>query len=230
MKKAQFIFVITLIGFLVFINGCEKNSADKDDETTVTDKDGNVYNTIKIGDQIWMAENLEVTHYRNGDEIPEFSTCTDWCNRTTGAYCDHALNNDDTIRYGRLYNWYAVDDSRKLAPEGWHIPGSDEWQTLIDYLGGKSVAGGKLKEKGTAHWRSPNTGATDEIGFTALPSGALTCAVYVGFGTQANFWTSTEDSIKSDFAWSRYMGYYYKNINSESYNKLLGYSVRCVKD
>ena len=149
---------------------------------TVTDIDGNTYQTVKIGDQWWMAENLKVTCYRNGDAIPNITDGTTWASLSTGAYCEYNNDINNVATYGRLYNWYAVTDSRNIAPAGWHVPSDAEWKQLEMYLGmSQSEAdatgwrgtdeGGKLKEVGTMHWNSPNTGATNESGFTALPGG-----------------------------------------------------------
>ena len=110
---------------------------------TVTDIDGNLYYTVKIGEQWWMLENLRVTHYRNGDAIPNVTDDAEWEGLSTGAYCDYDNDPANVATYGRLYNWYAVGDSRNIAPAGWHVPSDDEWQTLVDYLGGSSVAGGE---------------------------------------------------------------------------------------
>ena len=125
--------------------------------STVTDIDGNVYQTVTIGTQEWMAENLKVTHYRNGDPIQLVTDDSSWSNLSTGAYCDYDNDGDNVAVYGRLYNWFAVNDSRAIAPAGWHVATAADWQTLIDILGGDAVAGGKMKEAGTAHWLAPNT-------------------------------------------------------------------------
>ena len=134
---------------------------------TFTDIDGNVYHAVVIGTQTWMVENLKTTKYSNGDPIPTAVTSL-----TPGAYC---MYNNDAVTYkadyGALYNWYAVADSRNIAPAGWHVPTKTDWTTLTDYLGGESVASGKLKENGSSHWLTPNTGATNSSGFTALPGG-----------------------------------------------------------
>ena len=196
------------------------------------DIDGNIYETVIIGDQDWMAENLKVTHYRNGDTIPNVTDNSNWANLSTGAYCyyDNDANNADT--YGALYNWYAVeeDDTRGLAPEGWRVPTDDEWQTLVDYLGGSSVAGGKMKEAGTAHWNSPNTGATNESGFTGLPGGYR--GSYTGYfydlGNYGYFWSATEDSTST--AWNRILSYNNPAVSRYYFNKQGGFSVRCVRD
>jgi len=198
---------------------------------TITDIDGNVYRIIKIGTQWWMAENLKVTHYRNGDAIPNVTDDTEWAGLTTGAYCYYENSSSYAADYGALYNWYAVKDSRNIAPEGWHVPSEAEWQTLTDYLGGYNVAGGKLKETGTDHWLSPNTGATNESGFTALPAGW--CSPYYGdfsnMGYKAVFWSATEDD--SSTAWCRGLGYSDAVVSPlHLAHKQAGFSVRCVMD
>lgn len=207
----------------------------------VTDIDGNTYQTVKIGDQWWMAENLKVTHYRNGDAIPNVTDNTEWENLTTGAYCNYNNNSSNAATYGRLYNWYAVSDSRQIAPAGWHIPSDAEWKTLEMYLGmSQSEAdgsvrwrgtdeGGKLKETGTSHWRSPNTGATNESGFSALPGGyRLYWGTYFIMGGNAAFWSSTE--YDSYGAWFRGLSYDKSDVYRRSYGKEYGFSVRCVRD
>jgi len=204
-------------------------SGNGDSTGTVTDIDDNIYQTIKIGDQWWMAENLKVTHYRNGDSIPNVTNNYDWDHLTTGAFCNY--NNDEGIVavYGRLYNWFAGVDSRDLAPTGWHMPSDDEWQVLADYLGGDSTAGGKMKEVGTTHWVYPNTGATNESGFTALPGlGRQWLGSFYGMGYGASFWTSTE--YTTDGAIHFYLFNDAEGIYNGSINKQYGYSVRCVRD
>ena len=137
----------------------------------VFDIDGNGYDTVVIGTQTWLVQNLRVTHLNNGVSIPNITNSTLWKNSTTPALCYY---NNDSVSYaaiyGALYNWYAVN-TNNLCPTNWHVPSYSEWETLITYLGGASVAGGKLKEVGTTHWTSPNTGATNSSGFTALPNG-----------------------------------------------------------
>ena len=195
----------------------------------VKDFDGNVYNTIKIGTQIWMAENLKVTHYRNGSLIPCVLNSGTWAGLTTGAYCDY--NNDLTKgqTYGKLYNWFAVNDSRNIAPIGWHVASYAEWETLINFLGGVNVAGGKLKETGFTHWTSPNTGASNETGFAAIPGGQRDdIGNYLNIGNSAFWWTSTE-------LVTSWPGYASMTNNSGSISEDFirvgnGLSVRCVKD
>ena len=200
-------------------------------ELTVTDIDGNVYSTVTIGTQVWLAENLKVTHYRNGEPIPKVTDNTEWSNLITGAYCnyDNDANNADT--YGSLYNWYAVNDSRNIAPTGWHVPTDEEWQTLVDYLGGDDIAGGKMKETGTTHWNSPNEGATNESGFSALPGGyRYGNGNYYSMGGNASFWSSTEYDSDSNYAWARYLFVNFPGILDNGSGKRYGFSVRCVRD
>jgi len=196
---------------------------------TVTDIDGNVYQTVTIGTQVWMAENLKVTHYRNGDGIPNVTDNAAWETLASGAYCNYGNDISNVTVYGRLYNWYAVDDSRNMSPAGWHVPSDAEWQTLVDYLGGDAVAGGKMKEVGTTHWHSPNTGATNESGFSALPGGyRLASGSYYDMGYNATFWSSTEFS--SSIAWFRYLYCGDSGVSRDSYDMRYGFSVRCVRD
>jgi len=198
-------------------------------KTTVTDIDGNTYRTVKIGDQWWMAENLRVTHYRNGDAIPHITDGTEWSKLTTGAYCEYDNSSANVATYGRLYNWYAVSDNRNIAPAGWHVPSDAEWQTLVDYLGGEFVAGGKMKEIGTTHWDSPNQGATNVSGFTALPGGYRSSdGGFFTLGSTTYFWSSKE--LNSNHAWFRELIYINAYIARSSASKHSGFSVRLVRD
>ena len=196
---------------------------------TITDIDGNVYHVVTIGTQDWLVENLEVTHYRNGDPVSFISDSNAWAAASEGAYCNYDNSELAGKIYGKLYNWKAVDDPRILAPAGFHIPSDDEWTTLTTYLGGVGVAGGKLKETGLTHWDNPNVDATNETGFSALPGGWRD-----GNGDSGNytmvgyFWASTEYS--GGLAWMR-------TINSNSalmvfdfMPEAAGLSVRCVRD
>jgi len=196
---------------------------------TVSDYDDNEYNIITIGTQDWIQEDLKTTHYSNGDEIPNITDNTAWWESTSGAYSWY--NNDPATykdTYGALYNWYTTVDVRNICPIGWHVPTDSEWTTLTNYLGGESVAGGKLKETGTSHWVSPNNDATNETGFTALPGGTRfgTGEFYV-IGEDGNWWSSTEYS--STYAWYRYMNYDLSGVYSYNNYKTNGFSVRCVK-
>jgi|GEM_PF-121387 len=208
--------------------------------TSVTDIDGNVYPAIQIGDQCWMMENLKVTHFRNGDPIPNVTDDIEWMELTAAAYCDYDNDDANSDVYGRLYNWYAIDDPRGLAPEGWHVPTDEEWKQLEMYLGMSQAEadatgwrgtdeGGKLKEAGTIHWYAPNTGATNESGFTALPAGMRhPFALFEGLFLYTTFWTSTEDSDFSAFIRQLYNNY--EQVWRFLFDKKSGCSVRCVKD
>ena len=186
--------------------------------------------SVTIGTQVWMLKNLDVSTYRNGDLIPMVTDPNLWVGLNTGAWCWY--NNDSATyatTYGKLYNWYAVNDSRGLAPTGWHIPSDDEWTTLSTFLGGDAVAGGAMKETGTIHWITPNTGATDSSGFTGLPGGVRDDrGEFNAIENDAYWWSSTE--LSSTDAWSRYLGYYGGLIGRTNTKKLIGFSVRCLRD
>jgi uncharacterized protein (TIGR02145 family) len=207
---------------------------------TVADIDGNIYRTVTIGTQVWMAENLKVTHYRNGDPIPNVTDGPTWAALTTGAYCEYNNSIANVATYGRLYNWYAVADSRNIAPAGWHVASDAEWKQLEMTLGMSqsqadaygwrgTTEGGKLKETGTTHWITPNNGATNESGFSALPGGYRNLGgTYLDMGSDAYFWSSTESSSNS--AWYRVLYCLNSDIGRGTNNKDYGFSVRCVRD
>ena len=199
---------------------------------TVTDIDGNVYHTVKIGTQTWLTENLRTTKYRNGNLIPNITDGTEWGNLTTGAYSDHSNTPTNSSIYGKLYNFYTVANPGNLCPKGWHVPTDAEWTTLTTYLGGENVAGGKMKEVGTAHWQSPNTDATNESGFTALPCGLRNKngSFYSSIGSYGGWWSSTEYAYDTKVAILRYMGNYDGGVYSKKDFKTFGLSVRCLKD
>jgi len=195
---------------------------------SITDIDGNTYKTVTIGTQTWMAENLKVTKYNDGIAIPNVTDNTAWRELTTGALCDYDNTPSNSETYGKLYNWHAVNTG-KLCPTGWHVPSDAEWTELTDYLGGTSVAGGKLKETGTTHWASPNTGATNETGFTALPGGyRVSSGSFYYIGNYGYWWSATEYGANS--AWYRYVYYGNSYVNRYYNNKELGFSVRCLRD
>jgi uncharacterized protein (TIGR02145 family) len=198
---------------------------------TVTDIDGNVYHTVTIGTQVWMVENLKTTKYRNGDLIANVIVDATWAALSTGAYCWY--NNDTATykaTYGALYNWYAVADSRNIAPAGWHVPTDGEWIILTTNLGGESSAGGALKEIGTPHWTFPNTGATNSSGFTALPGGGRTYngGTFNGVGTYSGWWSRT--AYGAAYAYSRSLYHNGANVYRGYNYKQDGLSVRCVRD
>ncbi len=219
----------SLVSVLVVFAAFAAPLTDASFAGTVTDIDGNVYQTVTIGTQVWMAENLKVTKYRNGDAIPSITDNATWQGLTSGGRCVYQNNEDNVVTYGRLYNWYATTDSRNIAPAGWHVPSDTEWQTLVNYLGGGGVAGGKMKETGTAHWLSPNTGATNESGFTGIGSGVRLGNGSYGYGqTYAYYWSTNEDG--SLYGWDRALRnsttIAYRGTNGKEY----GFSVRCVSD
>jgi uncharacterized protein (TIGR02145 family) len=195
----------------------------------ITDVDGNSYNTIAIGTQTWMAENLKTTKFNDGTSIPLVTSSTTWGTLLTPAYCWY--NNDETtykVTYGALYNWYTANTG-KLCPTGWHIPSDAEWTTLTDYFGGLSIAGGKMKEAGTSHWISPNTGGTNESGFTGLPAGYRDkTSGFLNFGTYALWWAST--GINSTDSWGRGLYNLDATVYRYNYYNNHGFSVRCIKD
>ena len=195
----------------------------------MSDIDGNAYHTVTIGTQVWMVENLRTTKYNDGTSIPLVTDAAAWSTLTTPAYCWY--NNDEATfksTYGALYNWYAVNTG-KLCPTGWHVPSDAEWATLITYLGDTTKAGGKLKETGTTHWVSPNTGATNSTGFTALPGGShYTNGVFYLNGKYGWYWGTTENT--SSDAWHIYLQYNTSLIYRTAGSKGLGFSVRCLKD
>lgn len=195
----------------------------------VSDIDGNEYATIQIGSQVWMAENLRTTKYCNGDTIPNLPDENQWGNSLTGAWVHMANDSQYDNTYGKLYNWFAANDSRNICPCGWHLPSVNEWTVLTDYLGGDSIAGGKLKSANTLYWNSPNTDATNETGFSGISGGSR---FYSGdfdfFGDAAIFWSSTEDG--TGYVWFRYLYYSAAGVYSDFDAKGSGLSVRCVMD
>ncbi|MBN2610809.1 MAG: fibrobacter succinogenes major paralogous domain-containing protein [Bacteroidales bacterium] len=193
------------------------------------DADSNIYEVDTIGSQIWISENLKTTRYNDGSNIPLISDISGWSTRIAPAYCWY--NNEEAIyksQYGALYNWYTIN-TNKLCPTGWHVPTDADFTTLITFLGGDTIAGGKLKEAGTTHWISPNTGATDEYGFTALPGGYRRYnGVFAYVGYYGYWWGST--SVNADNAWDRNLNYNHDDMIRENSNKKCGFSVRCLKD
>ena len=195
----------------------------------VLDKDGNNYKTVQIGSQVWMSENLNVSHFRNGDIIPEAKDTAAWVmasNIGKPAWCYY---NNDTAKgriYGKLYNWYALNDPRGLAPDGWHIPSTLEYDSLISYLGGINVAGGKMK----ANWGwDKNGNGNDESGFAGLPGGYRSNFGPFNFiGLYAYWWSSSENSTGN--AWFYFVNSNDSNINKFRYDEGSGLSIRCVRN
>jgi uncharacterized protein (TIGR02145 family) len=237
MKKV----ILALLAVFLIVAGpaCKKNPTSPDNplETkkpnieygAVTDIDGNVYDAVTIGTQTWMTTNLKTTRYGNGDPIPTGLSDTDWSHATYGAYAIYNNDNGNNATYGKLYNFYAVSDSRQLAPAGWHVPTEADWSTLVNYLGGGSIAGGKLKEAGTAHWNSPNEGATNESGFTALPAGQRSWyGPSAMLGDYGYFWSASGGDASGSWGWS--MVHSESTVMRLNYTQHCGFSVRCLRN
>jgi len=189
----------------------------------VMDPDGNIYNSVTIGNQVWMAENLKTTKYNDGTDIPLRGDIDSpyycWYDEDSATYAG---------TYGALYNWHAVGTGN-LCPAGWHVPEIGEWAELVNFLGG-GTEGGKLKEVGTTHWESPNTGATDDYGFTALPGGKFSGTSSRELGQRANFWSSTGDASSSGLGEFRLLYHDSSSFGLGNARKYYGFSVRCLKD
>jgi uncharacterized protein (TIGR02145 family) len=233
----QIVFLSNILLAIMLFASC-RNSSNKNNVISsdnnivyskIPDNDGNVYKTVTIGTQVWMAENLKTTKYNDGTTIPLVTEKLTWKALITPAYC--WFNNDSSNKtvYGALYNWYTVN-TNKLCPTGWHVPTAKEWTILTTYLGGKNASGGKLKETGLTHWKSSNKGVTNETGFTALPSGERNqYGVFGNKGYTCYMWSSTEYSITS--AYFRYVSYSWStNVGRLSTSKRGGFSVRCLRD
>jgi clan AA aspartic protease (TIGR02281 family) len=196
---------------------------------TVSDIDGQVYKTVKIGNQVWMAENLNVERFRNGDLIPHAKTEEEWKKAGENkqpAWCYYDNDPANGKKYGKLYNWYAVNDPRGLAPKGWHIPGDEEWTTLIDYLGGESRAGAKMKS--TSGW-AENGNGNNKGGFSGLPGGLRFSTGVFNYFNKNGYWWSSSEYYRYN-AWNRNLNYFNNDIN-RNYNDLeKGLSVRCLRD
>jgi len=184
---------------------------------------------LAVCNQQWMDRNLDVTNYGNGDAIPYVTEPAVWNTLATGAWCYYNNDPSTLATYGRLYNWYAATDSRGLAPAGWHIPGDGEWDALVSCLGGETLAGGKMKITGIEHWQTPNTGATNSSGFSALPSGLRNAdGSFFNGGNIAGWWSTNANSAVEGR--SRNIAYYDTQILNLSFEKKLGLAIRCIKD
>jgi uncharacterized protein (TIGR02145 family) len=226
--KNNFKSIGILLSMIVLFVACSKDSPKQTlTNTDMIDIDGNIYKSVVLGNQCWITKNLNVSKYRNGDIIPQVSDPLEWKNLTTGAWCYYEDKTENGVVYGKLYNWYAVHDSRSLAPQGWHIPIDGEWYSLSEFLGGKVLAGGKMKT--IDGWAIPNEGATNESDFLALPGGVRNEVGNFGLINTCGIWWSNSDK-GVDIAWARSL----KNDTSEaislSYDMKCGFSVRCVKD
>jgi uncharacterized protein (TIGR02145 family) len=230
MRFAARIFVTAILA-----NGCMPDSPDRDFPAItgiVTDIDGNRYITVKIGDCWWMAENLKTTRYRNGDPITEIQGSDVWAELSAGGTCYYGNDTAHLRVFGRLYNGFAVEDNRHIAPLGWHIPTREEWEELILYLGGESLAGGKLKAAGTGHWAFPNTGATNETGFSAFAGGYRngSSGAFSGMGKTGKWWAARGTGGSDTTLIYRELNYDQSAIAEGNGSPGDGYAVRCVKD
>lgn len=226
-KNTRRVFMILLLGVIALFSGSLRAS-----DESMKDIDGNSYGVVSAGKQTWMAENLKVSRYRNGDPVRHAATREEWLDAAAkgeGAWCYFDNNPANGKHFGRLYNWYAVSDPRGLAPKGWHVPTDREWSALTAFLGGEAVAGGKMKEAGRPLWRTPNEGATNSSGFSALPGGLRGIDGVFAFGGQsAYFWTSAEHSPL--LGWYRVLNYHVATVVKSGEEKIDGMSVRCVRD
>jgi uncharacterized protein (TIGR02145 family) len=223
LQKIIYIGILHLLGF-------ELSVLHAQSEPEVKDADYNVYNTVKLGKQVWMAENLKTTKYNDGISIQLITDSASWTVFESEGYCWYGNNNKFKNPYGALYNWRTIN-SGKLCPAGWHIPAEAEWTALIKFLGDSTTASCKLKETGTKHWNAPNKGATNVTGFTALPGGGRNfIGSFANIGIQGSWWTSTEDTEGTAWCVDMY------NNNCEFYKnhilvyKTMGLSVRCIKN
>jgi len=218
MKKT--LFIIFIFSYVSFHSNAQ----------TVTDIDGNVYNTVTIGTQKWMQENLKTTHFNNGDEIP--TTTLSIYNDTTSVY-QWAYNFDtsNVNIYGRLYTWFVVFNTRNVCPVGWHVPDNSDWDTLRNFLGGEFVAGGKMKEMGTAHWFSTDSTVSNSSGFTGLGGGMGRPTMFINLDKIGVFWSATPFGITSTFP--RGFNYYLLAHNNDLHQSVSvahnGQSIRCIK-
>ncbi|MCX6157014.1 MAG: fibrobacter succinogenes major paralogous domain-containing protein [Ignavibacteriae bacterium] len=220
MRKQNIVLLGIFLLTIFVLSGCN-NSSDPVSPAS------NTAGTITIGSQVWADKNLDVSTYRNGDPIPQVQDSIAWTNLTTGAWCYYNGDAGLGTTYGKIYNWYAVNDARGLAPLGYHISTDAEWTLLTNNLGGDTIAGGKLKA--LTLWQAPNTGATNSSGFTALPAGFRNnIGNSYRITVDGYFWTANE--YNSGEAWDRYLWNERKDINRYSLNKKYGLSVRCIKD
>jgi uncharacterized protein (TIGR02145 family) len=206
---------------------------------TVTDFDGNVYNTVTIGTQVWMKENLKSTHYQNGTAITNVSDGNTWWNLTTEAYCDYDNTAANSTTYGKLYNWFAATNANNICPKGWHIPTEDDWNILEKYIDNTvditatgtigTDIGKKMKVAGITLWDSPNEGATNSSGFSALPGGYRGgTGGFSNIKNMANWWSSKE--LNASDAWMRRLYSDRSTMGRSTYGKNYGFSIRCVRD
>jgi uncharacterized protein (TIGR02145 family) len=224
------VLILAAAAMLVSSAGKPGVSGTGRDDVEVTDIDGNHYRAVRIGRQVWLAENLRTTRFRDGTAVRLVGDKEDWSDFTVGAYSKPARDSlGDRASYGLLYNFYAVSDSCRLCPEGWHVPSAEEWRGLVDGLGGVDVAGGAMKDTTPGFWRVLVPGTSNESGFSAVPAGGRGRFGRAGeVGYYATWWSST--SHDSAYAW--HWGLYpdRNGIRSNPGHKASGFSVRCIED
>lgn len=232
MKKNRRIWIYPILliaSLLILSSSCKKDENDNPSQSdTVIDIDGNVYHSVTIGSQVWMVENLKVTKFNDGTNIPNVTGALAWSNLVTPGYCYYNNDAANKNKYGNLYNWYAVNTG-KLCPTGWRVPTDADWTTLTNYLGGENIVGSKLKEKGTSNWWSPNAEATNETGFTGLPGGNRAINGSFGFTGIYGFWWSTSEINNTD-VWGRSLCYFNIAVTKSLEPKGTGQSIRCIKN
>jgi uncharacterized protein (TIGR02145 family) len=251
-KRKQFIQLLFVSGLLfAAVAACDKTDNPGGDDPggddpggdvqsagTLEDADGNVYKTVEIGSQVWMAENLKTTRYNDGTEITNVTSDTQWESLTTGAYCNYGNIGSNAATYGRLYNWYAVNTG-KLAPAGWHVPTDDDWAALGNYVAANTgTSGSEAKALASkTNWATSKGGGAigndltknNSTGFTALPGGGRdNLGVFSGFGKYGCWWSSTGDN--TNLAYYRYLYFKYDYLSRYEYSKEYGFSVRLVRD
>jgi uncharacterized protein (TIGR02145 family) len=216
--------------FLFLVFSGNSYASDTLKANLLEDVEGNKYEIINIGNQIWMRENLRTHTFRNGDPIPLVDENESWRRMTTAACCHHGNQQFNCDLYGKLYNFYAVEDSGGLCPQGWRIPKEADFNELTQYLGGEEVAGGKLKDVGTACWQTPNMGATNESGFSALPGGQRSVfGIFGNLGNTGTWWTGSNNNTFTAWALSLFSYSGGSGVYKYYYDKKVGLSVRCIK-
>jgi len=248
-NKTWFYSLILTCFLTILISSCKKDStnnsttppstspivfSDSVTYSTVSDIDGNVYKTIVLGTQTWMAENLRTTKYKNGSPIPNVTDNNTWFNLKTAAYCDYNNVTDNSKIYGHLYNWYTVsnnaDTNLNVCPTGWRVPADSDWTILTTYLGGVTLAGDHMKEVGTTHWSTPNLGAVNDSGFTAIPAGFRnSTGDFQEISFNAYWWSSTLTDQPDGNSYYRSLDYDMISVYRCDAIHVLGFSVRCIK-
>ena len=216
---------LMLLFIVVLVSGCRKTE-DPEIPLKVTDVDGNLYSVVIIGKQGWMKENLKVAHYSDGSVIPNVSGTTEWAALTSGAWSEYDNSASTGTTYGKLYNGFAVETG-KLCPTGWRVPTDDDWTELMNFLGGQSVAGGQIKQEGTSLWKTPNEGATNSSGFTALPAGFRgPTGLFYQNAEVAIWWSSSSEADKLPY-WITVFSNAYMARNFPV-TKVNGMTIRCI--